>query len=386
MVHRYPSIMAAAICWAAVLGPAHADPQLVAIQTPRGVKQAFLLIRPAKPAASVILFAGGHGALGLTSASSMRWGARNFLVRSRDKFVAHNFAVAVIDAPSDRSRGMDRGFRMSSAHASDIAAVADYLKREIGAPVWLVGTSRGTLSAAAGAIMGRNIDGLVLTSTVTRSRPRGKIAQNRHDSVTDMSLSRIVVPTLIMAHRHDGCDVTPAADAPLLKQRLTNASRVEIVLLDGGAPPQSDPCEARSQHGFLGIEEKAVNAIAAFIKAATKSACKATVSGRVLKVAGDRGQNLSPVRYLWFSVSQLIESDGQTHAIDLQSFRLVNDRPTFPIEFSFDMDLQRECPKRAQIYVSGNNTEGFFFAPGLFGQSDLVFGSSTTIEVMAPKF
>ena len=267
MFRRVPSIAAAAIWWAAALWPAHADTQLVSIQTPRGVKQAFLLIRPAKPAASVILFAGGHGALGLTSASSMSWGAGNFLVRSRDRFAAHNFAVAVIDAPSDHPHGMDRGFRMSGAHASDIVALADYLKREIGAPVWLIGTSRGTLSAAAGAIAARNVDGLVLTSTVTRSRPRGKMAQHRRDSVTDMSLSRIAVPTLIMSHRHDGCEVTPSADAPLLKQRLAKASRVEIVLLDGGVPPQSEPCEARSQHGFLGIEDQAVNAIAAFITA-----------------------------------------------------------------------------------------------------------------------
>jgi len=47
----------------------------------------------------VILFAGGHGALGLKSASAMRWGEGNFLVRSRDEFSAHNLMVAVVDAP-----------------------------------------------------------------------------------------------------------------------------------------------------------------------------------------------------------------------------------------------------------------------------------------------
>ena len=46
-----------------------ADTTLVSVNTPRGVKQAFLLIKPDKPIASVILFAGGHGALGLKSAS-----------------------------------------------------------------------------------------------------------------------------------------------------------------------------------------------------------------------------------------------------------------------------------------------------------------------------
>ena len=90
---------------AAASAPAHAaSSELVSIQTPRGVKQAFILIKPDKPVASVILFAGGHGALGLKSASSMSWGAGNFLVRSRDKFAAHGFLVAVVDAPSDKRR------------------------------------------------------------------------------------------------------------------------------------------------------------------------------------------------------------------------------------------------------------------------------------------
>ena len=46
----------------------------VSIATPRGAKQAFILIKPEKPVASVILFAGGHGALGLQSATAMKWG------------------------------------------------------------------------------------------------------------------------------------------------------------------------------------------------------------------------------------------------------------------------------------------------------------------------
>ena len=62
-----------------------ADTRLVSIPTPRGAKQSFILIKPEKPVASVVLFAGGHGGLGLKSASAMRWGAGNFLVRSRDR-------------------------------------------------------------------------------------------------------------------------------------------------------------------------------------------------------------------------------------------------------------------------------------------------------------
>jgi pimeloyl-ACP methyl ester carboxylesterase len=240
---------------------------LVSIKTPRGVKQAFILIKPDKPVASVILFAGGHGALGLKSASSMQWGAGNFLVRSRDRFAAQDFMVAVVDAPSDQQGGMNGIFRMGRAHAADIGAVAAYLKTQAAVPVWLVGTSMGTFSAAGGAIAGKNIDGLVLTSTITRAKSHWKIAQSHRDGVASMPLQRIAAPTLIVSHAKDGCDITPAADAPKLRKQLTNAKTVDVVLLNGGDPPQSVPCEAKSQHGFLGIEAEAVKTIAKFIKA-----------------------------------------------------------------------------------------------------------------------
>jgi pimeloyl-ACP methyl ester carboxylesterase len=256
----------------AMIGTAQAatTSTLVSVPTQRGVKQAFILIKPDKPVASVILFAGGHGALGLQSASSMRWGAGNFLVRSRDKFAAHDLMVAVIDAPADQQNGMNAIFRMSSAHADDIRAVVAYLKGQAAVPVWVVGTSMGTFSAAEGAIGAPGVDGLVLTSTITRSKPDWKIAQSHPGGVASMPLQRVTVPTLIVSHRKDGCDITPAADAPKLKARLTKASTVDVVLLDGGDPPQSVPCEAKSQHGFLGIEGQAVDAIAKFVKAGGK--------------------------------------------------------------------------------------------------------------------
>ena len=130
MSHFLRALTAATLLLAASLAPAQAaSTTLVSVQTPRGAKQAFILIKPDKPVASVILFAGGHGALGLKSASSMKWGAGNFLVRSRDLFAAHNLMVAVIDAPSDKQQGMNGVFRMSGGHAADIGAVAAHLKK-----------------------------------------------------------------------------------------------------------------------------------------------------------------------------------------------------------------------------------------------------------------
>ncbi len=246
-----------------------ADARLVSLETPRGAKQAFILIAPDKPIASVILFAGGPGALNLTGASSMGWGEGNFLVRTRDKFAARGLMVAVIDAPSDRRNGMNAIFRMSDNHAADIGVVAAYLKKQAPVPVWLVGTSMGTFSAAEGAIAGK-ADGLVLTSTITHSNPRWDIAKRQPDAVADMALDRITVPALIVANGEDSCAQSPPSGATKLKRALTHAAKVDVVMLSGGLPPRSEPCEAKSRHGYFGIEDKAVGAIADFIKANSK--------------------------------------------------------------------------------------------------------------------
>ena len=149
MARSFQLVFILAMLLADIAGAAQVGtPTLVPIRTPRGAAQAFILIKVDNPAASVILFAGGHGALGLKSASSMKWGAEGFLVRFRDKFADHNFMVAVVDAPSDQQQGMNAMFRMSGAHAGDIGAVAAYLTKLAGAPVWLVGTSMGTFGGS----------------------------------------------------------------------------------------------------------------------------------------------------------------------------------------------------------------------------------------------
>jgi hypothetical protein len=82
-----------------------------------------------------------------------------------------------------------------------------------------------------------------------------------------MALEEVTVPTLIMFHREDACVATLAADASKLQTRLRQARKVEVALLDGGAPPESDDCDALSPHGYFGIEAQAVDTIAAFVSA-----------------------------------------------------------------------------------------------------------------------
>lgn len=248
-----------------VLPAVAAAETLVSLDTRPGVTQRFLLIKPEKPVASVVLFAGGSGALNLGGAAdspAIGWGKNNFLVRTRQLFAERGFMVAVLDAPSDHSskNGMRGGFRGSAEHCEDVAGVVKRLTREAAVPVWLVGTSRGTESAANCAIrLGQAVNGVVLTSSMTVPNAKGPY-------VLGMELDRIRVPAFVLAHRDDGCSHTPAADAPKILEKLSNAPRKELKVLSGGDAPRSKPCQALSAHGFLGIEQQAIDAIASFIR------------------------------------------------------------------------------------------------------------------------
>jgi len=261
---------AAAVVFAAALIGAGANvagavDEVRTIATRPGVSQSFLLVRPAgPPVATVLLFAGGNGALRL---GGRRLGlGGNFLVRNRARFADHHLLVAVIDTPSDRPDGLD-GFRATAAHADDVRAVIAALRTEAMAPVWLIGTSMGTVSAAnaAARLATGGPNGLVLTSTVTRQ------GRERPESVGDVRLKDIRVPTLVVHHRDDACRGTPYADTPALLRDLASTPRRELLTFSGGDPPQSGPCDARAAHGYVGLDAEVVAAIARWITAGARA-------------------------------------------------------------------------------------------------------------------
>ncbi len=250
------------LAWLAISSPLWAQTQrVVDIPTRPGVTQRMVVLGVEKPKASVVLLAGGHGGLQITSSGVFKWGEKNFVVRSRQLFASHGLTVAVVDAPSDRqNHPFLGGFRQKPEHVADIKAVIAWLKQQAGIPVWLVGTSRGTQSAAFIATQLAPADGgpegVVLTSSIladTRSRPLPK-----------MPLGRIQVPALVVHHKQDGCEHCKYTDLPQLMDKLTAAPRKELLTFEGGRS-EGDPCEAMAYHGFNGIEEDVVAKIAQWI-------------------------------------------------------------------------------------------------------------------------
>jgi hypothetical protein len=239
---------------------ARAGEELLNLPTRPGVMQPFwVMTPPATPVASIILFTGGNGVLGSGRRTALH--SNNFLIRSREKFAAAGFLVASVDAPSDHADGLDT-FRSSAEHATDIASVIAYLRQRAAVPVWLIGTSKGTISAAnaAARLKSGGADGLVLTSSMA-VQTRRVASMN---ATVDVAV--ITLPTLFVHNKEDACPACAFSAVPALMDRFTNARKKALIAVSGGSPPESEPCEALSRHGYLGIEDEVVSDIVRWIK------------------------------------------------------------------------------------------------------------------------
>jgi hypothetical protein len=213
--------------------------------------------------ATVLLYSGGGGGYGQIGSDG--WpSSGNFLIRSGRHWATHPFNLVMVGRPSD---GIDLalgGIRTGEKHAADNLAIFKAIKGRSPLPLWLVGTSMGTISVAAAAIRDneRLLAGIVLTSSITGYRIDG--------AVPKQDLEKIRVPTLIFHHEQDACRFCQAYEAKNIADQLTHAPRRKTLLVRGGGEPSGDPCQAFHHHGYIGMENEAVDLIAAWIRQPTE--------------------------------------------------------------------------------------------------------------------
>lgn len=244
----------------AVYAHGESTQRVVDIPTRQGVTQRMLVLSPQAPKAAVILFAGGHGGLQVSPNGTLKWGEGNFLIRTRQLFVDQGLLVVVIDTPSDRqSPPYLAGFRQTAEHVADIKAVIAWVREQAKIPVWLIGTSRGTQSAAfvATALSGEDgADGLVLTSTI--------LVDDKSRAVPAMPLGSLHIPVMVVHHEQDGCKHCAYSEIPALMEKLARSPKRQLISLKGGEN-RGDPCEAFAYHGFNGLEHEVVSQITSWI-------------------------------------------------------------------------------------------------------------------------
>jgi pimeloyl-ACP methyl ester carboxylesterase len=209
--------------------------------------------------ATVVLFSGGAGGYGKLNPDG--WpGGQNFLIRTGKQWASYPFNVVMVGRPSDGIDLQDGTVRTGELHAADNVAIFSAVKAKSPLPLWLVGTSLGTISATAAAVhdsLGQ-IAGMVLTSSVTGYKKPGAVPRQ--------DLSKIRVPTLVVHHARDGCRLCAPHEAKTIPAALTNAPVKAFLLVTEGTGESGDPCDALHFHGYIGAEAWVVDQIARWIQ------------------------------------------------------------------------------------------------------------------------
>jgi pimeloyl-ACP methyl ester carboxylesterase len=247
-IFRAPLAAAFVFCW---LSPPTAAQAVV--QDIGGTQ--VLYSGPANPRAIVFAFAGGDGTVAFNAAGQVSHLGNNFLVRTQPLWLAQGFGYMTLASPSSLM-----GQRHTPAYAQTIARAIDFARTRASAPVWLIGTSQGSIAAANGAahLPGR-VFGVVLTSSVAGRSASG-------ETVFDSDPGAIAVPALVVANRGDTCPSAGPGFAPQILAALARAPKKDIIYVESHQL-QSDPCEALSPHGYLGIEGDVAQRIGDWIKA-----------------------------------------------------------------------------------------------------------------------
>lgn len=221
---------------------------------------------------ALVLLVGGGGHLDLDDKGCPLALTGNSLVRMLPLFHGAGFATALVDAPSDHP-GDDglAGFRITTEHAEDLGKVIADVRARTNGPVWLIGTSRGTISAVnvAARLLGLSApDGLVLTSALMSGDLRARKSWVAH-TVFDLPLEAIRLPILVVGHAADKCIRSPAGLMGNITDR-TNGAREQVVTVTGGpgrpSAPSVNACEGRAPHGFVEQEAEVAAGIARFIR------------------------------------------------------------------------------------------------------------------------
>jgi hypothetical protein len=215
------------------------------------------------PKGIVLLIAGGAltGYIEGTEGNPATRSGGNFLVRSAHRFMQAGYRVITMDRPSDFANygNIDSGsylydsYRTSIDHAIDITTIVN-LENNDNLSVFIAGTSRGAISAVAQNMLATAI---AISSPVTRSSAGGAPIGS-----PALPVGVVDVPVHVLYHQNDGCTGTSPTNSGTLINQLDNAG-VDVTgnYLSGGFVDTvaNNPCGAFGFHGFLGIENCAVN-------------------------------------------------------------------------------------------------------------------------------
>ena len=263
-----PSLLAA-LAMLALVPPASAQREpvpstdlggerVISLPLEGGGQQRVLYDTPSRPRATLVMLPGGTGDVGVRRDGDLRHDD-NFVVRTRAAWVAKGYAVLIPDTIDGANL---RGARSSPYYGRVVEGLAAYAHSRATGPVFLIGTSQGTIAAMNGAAHARQdlMAGLILTESV--SMP-GRLSP---ETVFDADPQDVRVPALVIANRNDACDVAPPSMAPRIIAAMTGSPSARLLMVSGGVQRSEKACGSLSPHGYYGIESQVIDAAVAWMR------------------------------------------------------------------------------------------------------------------------
>lgn len=203
----------------------------------------------------IILFVGGQGIAALTTSGggAMSGAGLAYETRSANMFAQQGFDVATIDHPSDETstytyNSQYDAYRTSMRAAVDISSVINDADTS-GLPVFLEGSSRGSISATSNSKLS---SGIAVASPVTSG---GGDPIGGAGSKPTLQAASIHIPMHVTWDTQDSCSVTVPADAQSMAQNFLNAGvNITATAIAGGLGDYPPGCSGAGYHQYFGVE------------------------------------------------------------------------------------------------------------------------------------
>jgi pimeloyl-ACP methyl ester carboxylesterase len=157
-------VVLTAVFYTATVGLAAAQAVVADLPVPSGGTERAAFLAAPQARATVVLLAGGEGIVPIDNAGNS--GNQNFLIRTRTMWQQYGINAVILASPNGSSL---MGQRAQPAYPAALAVTVDFARSRANVPVWLVGTSNGTIAAVNGGTrLGGKVAGIILTSSVTQ--------------------------------------------------------------------------------------------------------------------------------------------------------------------------------------------------------------------------
>jgi hypothetical protein len=204
------------------------------------------------PTKLAVLLPGGNAVIRAQVSENIITHARlsgNFLIRSRRHLVDEDIATLIVDCRTDLGDECPDAYQASSEREADVYRLVKEVLRRFPSiqDIWLIGTSRGTVSSGFMAHHGKDhYAGAIHTATISEHFKKGA-----PDQMRNLDYSSIKIPQAFIHHKKDPCYLTTYSAI----ERIAKKFSVPLITVSGEKNLSGPECHGFTQHGFRGREK-----------------------------------------------------------------------------------------------------------------------------------